>query len=118
MSIDKSLLLRPEFNLLHPVLGCTEADHQASIAADKDRNWQKHICTPASNWFLAVETGTKKVVGGAQWLVNTSNPFPNDAERVEADMWPVGPYRDFATEFLNQYILPKKSWMRRPHLGR
>ena len=63
------------------------------------------------------DPSTQEMLGATEWLLYTENPFPEGPQRVEADWWPEGEHREFATELVNQLYAPRMNWCRRPFAG-
>ena len=105
------------FQAFHPVFGPTPADRENAQQADKERAWQKHISNPNSHWLYVVHNQTGMVVGSGQWLIYRETPWPNGPQKFEADWWPEGEGREFATLILTQLFTPRMHWCNRPHVG-
>ena len=100
-----------------PTLGSKPADREAAIQSSKDRTWEDHKSSPSSHWIFARDNMSGDIVGGCQWRIYTENPFPNGAPHIEAEWWPVGERRRFASEVIMQCFTPRTKWMACPHVG-
>lgn len=60
-----------------PFLGESPADLEATIAIDKQRQWDAHDGDPASRKTIVMHVPTGDVVGSICWHFYTSAPFPN-----------------------------------------
>ena len=69
---------------LHPVFGPTDKDHAEGLRADQDRRWLRHSKDPASRWIYVEAQGTGEVLGGCEWLLYKSDPFPDGVQYIEA----------------------------------
>ena len=107
------------FNICHPMIGTTAAEQDACVQADKDRRWAAFTTKPNIRWMYVRDEATGRIAGAAQWVEFTEpDPFPEGpGTRIEATMWPEGPYREFAAEILRQFTTPEATWVRRPHFG-
>ena len=58
-----------------------------SIEECQDRQWNWHTIDPKSNWFYVHDTESDEAVGGAQWIVNETDPFEQPAPALRATWW-------------------------------
>lgn len=110
--------VNPSHNIFFPVLGSRLADREAAIQSSKDRIWEDHKKSPSSHWILARDDISEDILGGCQWRIYAENPFPNGAPRIEAEWWPEGERRRFASEVITQCYMPRAKWMACAHVGK
>lgn len=107
----------PSFSAFFPVFGPTAGDREAAIQKSKDRLWESHLSEPSSRWFYVQDPSTGEVVGGTEWQLHETNPYPSGPPKIEATWWPEGEGRHFCNEILRQCYAPRHQWFAKPHLG-
>ena len=61
-----------------------------SIEESTGRQWWLHENTPGSRWIKVTDTGTGKIVGAANWVINKENPFKEPGTLPKATWWSSG----------------------------
>ncbi|KAF4634827.1 hypothetical protein G7Y89_g3276 [Cudoniella acicularis] len=107
---------RPLISGIFPISGPTTADREAAIVSSKDRYWKSHISDPSSHWFYVQDPESGEFLGGVQWQVHETNPYPNGPVPFDVDWWPEGEGRNFVAEMLKQLYAARHWWMQRPHI--
>jgi len=107
---------RALFSGIYPIFGPTTADREAAVTSSKNRNWKSHISDPSSHWFYVKDTESEQVLGGVQWKVHDTNPYPKGPVPFKVDWWPEGEGRNFVAEMLKQLYAARMWWMQKPHI--
>ncbi|KAF2651827.1 hypothetical protein K491DRAFT_606176 [Lophiostoma macrostomum CBS 122681] len=110
----------PSHASFFPIVGSRELARERAIEESKSRLWHGHEMDSSSHWIYVteLEDGKQSVVGGCQWRIYDTNPFPDPDARINATWWPEGSTgRAFASEVASQCHQPRKAWMACPHAG-
>lgn len=87
-----------------------------AIKKSTDRFWGWNVSDPRAYWQKAVETETGKIVGGALWVLNKTDPYAQPQPEEEAYWHPAGGQREFANKVMEQYEDTRARLARRPHI--
>lgn len=104
------------FQLYCPTTGTGTNARSESMKESTDRQLAWHKDDKTSVWIKVVDKDSGQVVGGAQWNIHHSNPYPNGVEDTDAFWWPEGEGRRFASMALEQWYGPRAERMGKSHV--
>ena len=108
--------LQPFFRLFCPVLGTGPDARSESVKEATARQLDWHKTEPGSYWQKVVDVDSGKIVAGALWKINETNPFEHPDEHAEAYWYPEGGQRDYATKALAIFEAPRARMAQRPQV--
>lgn len=123
---DLEALVRCEFDsyenpicnlkqLFFPAENSSPEAREAAIQSAVKRQTHWHRSDPTSVWLKVVDETSGAVVGGACWHVYDADPYSTDSDE-ECDWWAAGEDRDIANGLMAQFLTPRMTWMKKPHV--
>ena len=102
-------------SLFFPLSGGGSEAREAAIqdAAQRQALW--HRSDPSSTWLKVTDEKSGKLVGAALWHIYASDPYVTESED-ECEWFAKGEDRDAANALMGQFVLPRMTFMRKPHL--
>lgn len=101
--------------LFFPIVGSLPSAREDAIKEAVERQTMWHRADPTSKWIKVVDSESGKMAGAACWHVYEADPYavvPED----ECDWWAVGEDRNIANALMEQFLTPRMTYMRRPHV--
>ncbi|KAK5993516.1 hypothetical protein PT974_06948 [Cladobotryum mycophilum] len=101
--------------LFFPRKGPSPDARDATIQAAAQSQAAWHRADPTSIWLKVMDEDSNKLVGAARWHVYEADPYAV-AEEGECDWWPEGEDRNMANVIMEQFLTPRMTYMRKPHV--
>lgn len=99
-------------NLFFPPQGTEEATVQEAV--QRQTAW--HRGDPTSYWIKVVDTDNNdQLLGAACWHVYDADPYAAESDE-ECDWFAKGEDRDVANALMGQFVTPRMTYMRKPHI--
>lgn len=105
------------FQSFFPILGPTKEDEQKAIDEAKERLWKLHCVSTQGHWFYAEDRFTGEILGSTHWQVQLPLRSHSGPLQLEAEWWPPGEKREFASRVIKQTLAPRLQLMKGPYLG-
>ncbi|KUI55417.1 hypothetical protein VP1G_02845 [Cytospora mali] len=93
-----------------------QANRKATIQAAVQRQTAWHRGDPTSQWLKVFDTDDNdQLVGAACWHVYDTDPYAVESDE-ECDWFPKGEERDIGNALMGQFVTPRMTYMRKPHV--
>lgn len=89
---------------------------ESTIQAAVGRQTAWHRGDPTSVWLKVVDTDNDdRLLGAACWHVYDTDPYAVESDE-ECDWFPKGEERDIGNALMGQFLTPRMTYMRKPHV--
>jgi hypothetical protein len=103
--------------LFFPIQGSSlsSAARDAAIADAVKRQTLWHRSDPTSKWIKVIDEESGQLAGAACWHVYPADPYAVESDE-QCDWWPAGEDRNAANALMEQFLTPRMTFMRKPHV--
>lgn len=108
----------PQCNLKQLFFPIQDSSPTARDAAIKDavkRQTHWHRSEPTSQWIKVIDEESGNIAGAACWHIYETNPY-TVVSNEECDWWPAGEARNIANALMSQFLVPRMTYMSKPHV--
>lgn len=93
-----------------------QGDREATIRSAVERQTAWHRGDATSQWLKVIDTdNSDRVLAAACWHVYDTDVYAAESED-ECDWFPKGEERDIANALMGQFLTPRSTYMRKPHV--